>query len=154
MERRVSMSKRFILALVATVFMAAAIPADADHVLVLIAGIDNPLRSVSPIEVRKLYLGFNVINDSNRPIQAISNVSDPRLWDIFLQDVMGMSERSYRRRLLTLTLQSGRSRPDTAKDRELMLDRIEHDPDAISFSWQEDIEDRPNIKVLRVLWQK
>ena len=153
MERRVSMSRQLMIAILATVLIAAPIRADADHVLVLVTNKNGPLQSLRPIEIRKLYLGFTVANDRERPIRPISNMSDARLWNIFLQDVMGMSESSYRHRLLTLTLQSGRNRPEIIEVRELLLDRVEHDPDAITFAWLEDLEDRPNLRVLRVLWQ-
>jgi hypothetical protein len=138
-----------------TGFLAAPAPAPAraDHVLVLIANADSPIDTVSSMELRKLYLGFPVEDDGGRPIRAITNKSSARSWEIFLQDVMGMSARSYERRLLTLTLQSGRNRPAVYNGLDELLERVESDEQAIAFVWVEDISNRENIKVLRVLWR-
>lgn len=135
-----------------TGFLAASSPVCADHMMVLIVNADSPIDTVSSIELRKLYLGFYVEDDSGRPIRAIANKSNVQLWEIFLQDVMGMSARSYERRLLTLTLQSGRNRPAVHNRLDELLDRVESDEQTIAFVWVEDISDRENIKVLRVLW--
>ena len=144
---------KFALIVLAVGLLTAPISARADHSLVLIAHIDSPLDDLSSLSIRKLYLGFTVVNDEGDIVHAIVNSSDSSVWEIFLQDVMGMSARSYDRRLLTLTLQSGRSRPEVVNTAEETLDKIDEDKNAVAFVWSEDIEGRNNIKVLRVLWQ-
>ncbi|MDH5620446.1 MAG: hypothetical protein OEY74_00045 [Gammaproteobacteria bacterium] len=140
------------LTILLVALLQAPAQARAEHSLVLIASKDSSLQDVNAIDLRKLYLGFTVVKGDGRPIRAISNFSSPDTWEIFLQDVMGMSERSYNRRLLTLTLQSGRARPTVHKNLAQLLDHLKSDHDAISFAWSTDIEDRDDIKVLRVLW--
>jgi len=125
----------------------------ADHKLVLVTREDSPLSNISALDLRKLYLGFVVYSDTGRQIHPISNHSDARAWEIFLQDVVGMSARTYDRRLLTLTLQTGRHRPQVFNELEYVLDAIAANPLAIAFVWQEDLQHRENIKVIRVLWQ-
>jgi hypothetical protein len=111
------------------------------------------LTAISSLDLRKLYLGFVVYFAEGLQIHPLSNNSDPRVREIFLQDVVGMSARTYDRRLLTLTLQTGRHRPETFTDLEDVLQAISENSLAVAFVWLEDVEDRDGIKILRVLWQ-
>jgi hypothetical protein len=129
-------------------------PLRAEESLVLIAYKDSPLQSLGSLDIRKLYLGFVVRDEQNQPIRAVTNGSDAYLWKVFLQGVMGMSDKSYERRLLTLTLQSGRVRPHVVTNLEQLLVTIETDPNAVAFVWQRDLEGHDDLKVLRVLWQE
>jgi hypothetical protein len=125
----------------------------ADHELVLIARHDSPLTTISSLDLRKVYLGFVVNAPSGRQIYPIANNSDARAKEIFLQDVVGMSARTYDRRLLTLTLQTGRHRPVSFTELEDVLGSIADNSFAIAFVWREDVENRDDVKILRVLWQ-
>lgn len=129
-------------------------PVHAQEALVLIAHKDSTLESLESLDIRKLYLGFLVRDEQNQPIHAFLNGSDARLWNVFLQGVMGMSDKSYERRLLTLTLQSGRVRPHVENDPEQLLQTIETLPNSVAFVWRRDLEGHDNLKVLRVLWQE
>jgi len=154
MERRISVSKSVALFVLAAVLFVVPSSARADHALVLIASSDSPLETLSSLELRKLYLGFVVNSEAGRQIRPITNNSNARIKEIFLQDVVGMSARSYDRRLLTLTLQTGRHRPEVYADLGDLLNRIASDSLSISFVWKEDAEDRNDIKILRVLWHR
>lgn len=134
-------------------FLASA-PAAADHAVVLVARSDSPIETVDPLDVRKLYLGFSVRTEENLALRAATNQSENKLFEIFLQDVMAMSARSYDRRLLTLTLQSGRRRPDIYRNVGELTDALKSDASLISFMWQEDFEQAGNLKVLRVIWKE
>lgn len=133
--------------------LAAPASLYADHSMVLIVNAESSIKKLKPVDLRKIYLGFTVTNGNGRAIHAVTNRSDARLWTIFLQDVMGMSERSYDRRLLSLTLQSGRVQPRVYYNVEQIIEIIKDDKDAIAFVWHEDSIGDENIKVLRVLWQ-
>lgn len=126
----------------------------AEESLVLIAHKDCPVNQLGSLDIRKLYLGFVVTDEQKQPIRAISNDSDAHQWSVFLQGVMGMSEKAYERRLLTLTLQSGRTRPRVITDLELLLQTVETEPNAVAFVWQRDLEGHNDLKVVRVLWQE
>lgn len=125
----------------------------ADESVVLIVSKDSNIATISSIELRKLYLGFTVDASNGQPIKVITNATESRLQDIFLQAVMGMSRRSYDRRLLTLTLQSGRQRPAEMTDLNKILLSVHSELNALTFVWRKDIEGRDDIKVLRELWQ-
>lgn len=154
MERSVSVIRNILFLFVAIGLLAAPLPLRAEESLVLITHKDSDLQNLGSLDIRKLYLGFVVRDEQKQPIRAIANGSDTHLWNVFLQGVMGMSDRSYERRLLTLTLQSGRVRPHVITDLEQLLRTIEAEPNAVAFVWQRDLEGHVNLKVLRVLWQE
>jgi hypothetical protein len=154
MERGISVIRNGLFLFVAIGLLAAPLPLRAEESLVLIAHKDSDLQNLGSVDIRKLYLGFIVRNEEEQPIRAVANGSDAHLWNVFLQGVMGMSDRSYERRLLTLTLQSGRVRPRVITDLTQLLQTIETEPNAVAFVWQRDLEGHDNLKVLRVLWQE
>jgi hypothetical protein len=135
---------------------ALAVPSAirADHSLVLIVNAESSIERLNSIEIRKVYLGFSVSNGQGIPIRAIANKSSARLWEIFLQDVMGMSARSYDRRRLALTLQSGRLQPLVVEDLDQLLESVSNDRNTIAFAWEEDVKDNKGIRILRVLWRR
>lgn len=152
MERRISVSRSLQLPVFAFLLICVS-PAWADHVLVLIASADSPIESVSSLDLRKVYLGFTVNAGDGRQIRPLVNDSDSRLKEHFLQNVVGMSARSYDRRLLALVLQTGRRRPEVYSDAADLIGRVASDGHAVAFVWEEDAKNRTDIKILRVLWQ-
>ena len=154
MERSIPVSRGLALFVLALVLLVVPPAARADHALVLIASADSPLKTVSSLDLRKLYLGFVVNSETGQQIHAITNNSDSRVKEIFLQNVVVMSARSYDRRLLTLTLQTGRHRPEIYTDPCDVLNRVASNSLTISFVWKEDADSRDDIKILRVLWQQ
>lgn len=154
MERGVPVSCRLLTyGLFLSLFVAAG-QSLADHSMVLVASADSPMTTVSSLDIRKCYLGFVVRDSSGNQIHPITNGSDTHLWEVFLQDVMGMTSRSYRRRLLTLTLQSGRRRPEISENLDSLLDHLKSNSNAVSFVWEEDLAGRSDFKILRVLWRE
>lgn len=127
--------------------------ADADHRVVLVTRADSPLDSIDTLDIRKIYLGFAVRTDSGVPVRGATNASDDKLFDIFLQDVMAMSASAYDRRLLTLTLQSGRRRPEVFTNVSELTKALNVDATLVTYMWEEDFRAADNLKVLRVLWK-
>jgi hypothetical protein len=153
MECSVSVIRNALFLFVAIGLLTAPAPLRAEETLVLIAHKDSGLQSLESLEIRKLYLGFIVRDERNQAIRAMTNRSDVRLWDVFLQGVMGMSDKSYERRLLTLTLQSGRVRPRVVTDLPKLLQTIETEPNAVAFVLERDRVGHVDLKVHRVQWQ-
>jgi hypothetical protein len=65
-----------------------------------------------------------------------------------------MSERSYERRLLSLTLKSGRPRPEEFTDQDELVRALRKYPYSISYMWRSDAERSIGIKVIKLLWQE
>jgi hypothetical protein len=128
----------------------AAVAADR---VVLIANVNNPVSVLNTLEVQKLFLGLTL--PAGRSTQhPLRNESDEILRQIFYQNIISMSESTYERRLLALTLQQGRTAPPIYKSARELLSAVAADPAAISFAWAADVANDPRIKVLRVLGQE
>jgi hypothetical protein len=103
------------------------------------------------LEVRKLFLGMTVTHNGDR-LRPLLNEAEPRLKDVFLQNVVSMTDMTYDRRLLRLALQGGRSLPVTYSDKVMLINTVAGDPTAVSFAWAKDVQRDKRIKILRVLW--
>ena len=124
----------------------------ADEALVLVTSAQSPIPELNSLDIRKLYLGFNVRDRSERQIIALTNASDDRVMTVFLQNVMAMTQRAYNRRLLTLAVQSGRPRPRSVQSLERLHQLLLTDRMMVTCMWKTDADKFADLKVLRVLW--
>ena len=130
---------------------AVIVPAFADETLVLIVSADSKVEQLDSLEVRKLFLGMTVIHNGDR-LRPLLNEAEPRLKDVFLQNIVSMTDMTYDRRILRLALQSGRSLPAVYVDKVMLINTVAADPTAVSFAWARDVQHDKRIKILRVLW--
>ena len=131
--------------------LAAGTPALADEQLVLIVSADSKIAQLDSLEVRKLFLGLTVTQDGNR-LRPVLNETDARVKEIFLQNVVSMSDITYDRSLLRLTLIQGQRQPTAYRDIALLLQAVAADPNAVSYAWAKDVAHDSRIRILRVLW--
>jgi hypothetical protein len=140
---------KWLLALLLGV--AAPLPASADETLVLIVSADSKIEQLDSLEVRKLFLGMTVTHNGDR-LRPLLNEAEPRLKQVFLQNIVSMTDMTYDRRTLRLALQGGRSLPVVYSDKVMLINTIAADPTAVSFAWAKDVEHDRRIRILRVLW--
>ncbi len=150
MERGDSVS-RFAATAVLLALLAAGTQALADEQLVLIVSADSRIAQLDSLEVRKLFLGLTVTQDGNR-LRPVLNETDARVKEIFLQNIVSMSDITYDRSLLRLTLIQGQRQPAAYKDIALLLKAVADDPGAVSYAWSKDVAHDPRIRILRTLW--
>ena len=143
-----SRAAKWLLALLLSV---AALPAYADDTLVLIVGADSKVDQLDSLQVRKLFLGMTVTYDGDR-LRPLLNDADSRVRDIFLQNIVSMTDMTYDRRILRLALQGGRSLPAIYKDKVSLINAVAADPTAVSYAWAKDVQHDRRIRILRVLW--
>jgi len=125
----------------------------AGHQAVLVTSSTSPIQDIDSLELRKLFLGFNVTRDG-KFVKGLRNTEDDDLNSIFLQSVVAMSEKSYERRHLSLTLRKGIPRPLEYDKSENLLKALSKNPYSVSYMWKESAEDNPDLKILRVLWEQ
>ena len=138
---------RVILALL----LGALTPAMAQEELVLIVGAHSHVEQLDSSVVRKLFLGLTVTQDGAR-LRPMLNESKPRIKDLFLQNIVSMSDNTYDRYLLRMSLMRGQTRPVVYKDVRRLIDAVAADPDAVSYAWSRDVVHDERIRILRVLW--
>jgi hypothetical protein len=142
---------KFTASAVLLVLLTAATPALAGEQLVLIVSAASKIEQLDSLEVRKLFLGLTVTHDGNR-LRPVLNESDDRVKQIFLQNIVSMSDITYDRRLLRLSLIQGQTQPTAYKDIALLINSVAADPSAVSYAWAEDVAHESRIRILRVLW--
>lgn len=150
MERGISV-KKFAAAAVLLTLLAAANPASAAEQLVLIVSADSKVEQLDSLEVRKLFLGLTVTQNGER-LRPVLDEADARVKEIFLQNIVSMSDTTYDRSVLRLALIQGQIKPIAYKDIALLIKAVVADPTAVSYAWAKDVAHDPRIKVLRVLW--
>lgn len=121
--------------------------------LVLIVSARSQVDALNSLEIQKLFLGLTVLSNG-AVLHPLRNESDELMRQIFFQSIISMSEPSYERRVLALTLQQGRTAPPLFRDEKALIEAVGADPAAVSFAWAADVARNPRVKVLRVLWHE
>ena len=150
MERGNSVSKIAAAAVLVTLLAASGTVSAADQ-LVLIVSADSKVEQLDSLEVRKLFLGLTVIHNGDR-LRPVIDEADPRVKEIFLQNIVSMSDSTYDRSVLRLALIQGQIKPIAYKDIDLLIKAVIADPTAVSYAWAKDVAHDSRIKILRVLW--
>jgi hypothetical protein len=150
MERGNSVKKTAAAAVLAGL-LTVATPVPAAEQLVLIVSADSKVEQLDSHELRKLFLGLTVTYHGDR-LRPVLDEANARVKEIFLQNIVSMSETTYDRNVLRLALIQGQVKPIVYKDIALLIRAVVADPTAVSYAWAKDIANDPRIKVLRVLW--
>ena len=154
MERRIavraSASIRRLGLLVGVLWLHLVQPAYAADRLVLIASTSGSVSSLNSLEIQKLFLGLTVVANGG-DLHPLRNESDEGMRELFYQDIISMSEPTYERRLLALTLQQGRTTPPIYRNSRGLFNAVAADPHAISYAWAAEARRDPRIRILKVL---
>lgn len=126
--------------------MADGIGCDKQHI-VMVSASSSPIQPFGPTEVRRLFLGLAVSQHGQR-IQPLLNLSNPLLYEVFLQKVIFMSASSYERRVLSRTFQHGDAQPLEFTEQARLSDALKSRPSAVTFMWEKDARDKSNFKVV------
>ena len=139
------------IALIAVLLLLPGLAAAERH-LVLVTGKDCPAEAVSMLDVRKAYLGIGVEIEGH-PLRAFRLMAGGRIDEVFYQNVVAMSARSYERRMLSMTLKYGTPRPREFDSISTMVAEMVGTKCAIGYMWRQDVASYEGIKVVRLLWQ-
>jgi hypothetical protein len=141
--------KRLLWA-VSLLLVAGTCAARADSV-VLIVGASSPIEQLGSLELRKAFMGFDVVV-GGAVVRAARNRSDARLEKIFLQNVVDLSELVYERQILSRKLEKAAALPLEFLDNDRLLDAVARDPRIVSYAWATAVARRSDLRVLRILW--
>lgn len=153
MERCIAMKPVRVILLCCIGILLSVQTAAAEQQVVLVAASTSPLHDLESLELRKIYLGF-IVKQEGKNVKGLRNTGDKNLNSIFLQSIVAMSEKSYTRHLLLLTLRQGIPRPKEYDEFDDLLKALSTNPNSITYMWKDDAVQSPNIKILRVLWRQ
>ena len=125
----------------------------ASESVVLVVRADSPVKDLSSVQVRKLFLGVPVLIDG-KLLHPVRNRSDARLDDIFLQEIVAMTQEAYDRQILVGLNRQGWVRPAEVSSVVRVIEDLYADPQAVSYMWLRVVEHNPRLKVLRTLWDE
>ena len=132
-------------------FVAGSAIAQTPGDLVLVTHQSSPISALSAGEMRRVFMGLTV-SVPQGPLRPIINASSDSLRTAFLQHVVGLSERMYQRRRLSLELQQGVTRPQSVSDPKQLVERLRGTPTGISFMWRSDALRLQELRILKVIW--
>jgi len=119
--------------------------------LLLVASEQSQLGSLTHAELRKIFLGIPVTRENVR-LRPLLNSTDPLAMSIFLQQVVFMSEREYRRQLLSRVFRLGDQRPQEFDDIASLVEEVRNTAGSLTFMWSDQFEQHGGLKSLGVLW--
>lgn len=145
-------AKTLLGCLVAIGIVLCAPGVRAEQEVVLVAAADSPLETLDSLELRKVYLGVPVKVEGTAVV-GLRNTSDEQLERIFLQTIVAMSEKSYARRMLSLTLRFGIPRAPAYDNAQKLREALLANPYSISYMWRDGAAPPSGLKILKVLWR-
>lgn len=119
--------------------------------LLLVAGERFDTGTFSHAELRKIFLGIPVTRNDVR-IKPLLNLTDPLAMNVFLQQVVFMSEREYKRQLLSRVFRLGDQRPPEYDNIDELVHALSSTPGSLTFMWEEQLETQSGLVSLGVLW--
>lgn len=143
--------KRLASKVLLVLLLGATMPVFADEELVLIVSARSNIDRLDSVSVRKLFLGLAVVEHGRR-LRPLLNESDPRIKELFLQNVISMSDSIYDRYVLRLSLIQGQSHPPVYKSAGQLVDAVAADPVVVGYAWARDVAHDARVRILRVLW--
>jgi hypothetical protein len=143
--------KRFAAVVFLVLLLSAAIPVFSAEELVLIVSTRSDVDQLDSPLVRRLFLGLTVTQHGNRLRPAL-NESDPEIKELFLQTIVSMSDSTYDRYVLRLSLLQGRTQPTVYRNNAELINAVAADPTVVGYVWAKDVAHDPRIKILRVVW--
>ena len=135
------------------VLLGASSPwANNTHSLVLATSSQSELPPLTTQEARKLFLGVPLEKDGAHPI-PLMNVTDPVLYQVFLQKVAYMSASNFENQTLSVVFRLGGKRPETYSDLNDLVSALQQHPGTVTYLWEDQVRANQGIKSLNVLWQ-
>ena len=119
--------------------------------LLLVSGGGHELGPITQVELRKIFLGVHVTRDQVR-LRPLLNSTDPLATSIFLQQVIFMSEREYKRQLVSRVFRLGDPRPREHDDIDELVEDLRDTTGSLTFMWSDQFESFEGLKSLGVIW--
>lgn len=143
--------KSFWAAVLLVLLLSTVAPAFAGEELVLIVSTRSDIHQLDSPLVRKLFLGLTVTQHGIR-LRPVLNEADPEIKELFLQNIVSMSDSTYDRYVLRLALLQGRTQPSVYRNNAELINAVAADPTVIGYVWAKDVAHDPRVRILRIVW--
>jgi hypothetical protein len=143
--------KNFAATALLVLLLGTATPVYPSEELVLIVSAHSEVDQLDSPLVRRLFLGLTVTQHGIR-LHPVLNQADPEIKNLFLQNIVSMSDSTYDRYVLRLALLQGRTQPMVYKTNAELVNAVASDPTTVGYVWAKDVAHDPRIRTLRVVW--
>ncbi len=123
----------------------------AERRLLLITNAKYKPLSLTNTELRRLFLGIPVFRKGNRLIPFV-NKSEDLCYQVFLQSIIGMSEKRYERTLVSGFYRQGVSSPNIYQDQTKLLSELKKEELGISFLFDTEGIEEKQFNVVQEIW--
>jgi hypothetical protein len=154
MERGVSMKMLRGLGIVGLLllFGAQSLWAITRHSLVLATSANSSMPALTVQEARKLFLGVPLEKGGEHPVPLL-NISDPLIFEVFLQKVAFMSANAYESQTISVVFRLGGKRPESFNDLKNLVETLQQNPGTVTYLWEDQVKANQGLKAVNVLWQ-
>ncbi len=126
----------------------AACPADTvTPRLVIVASAKSTLTTLTPTEIRRVYLGIPLIQDGHEVI-PLRNAADPLIQEMFLQHVLFMSAQAYERQMAGRVYRAGGNRIPEYANLSQIVEALTNEPRSITYMSHETATGLADIKII------
>lgn len=134
---------------IALAFFAPSYAQDVGGVLV--ASENSQVKTISILEIRRVYLGLPPSPNSliKKPV---INLSDEKTFKAFLKNIMHMTEKGYQRKLIKKIFRQGGRKVKETHSIDELISHLDENPHDVSFMDEDTAKRTKGIKVLQVLW--
>jgi hypothetical protein len=143
--------KSFAAAAFLVLLLGTASPVLAGEELVLIVSTRSNIEQLASPLVRRLFLGLTVTQHGDR-LRPVLNEANPQIKELFLQNIVSMSDSTYDRYVLRLSLMQGRTQPMAYKTTVELINAVASDPAVVGYVWAKDVAHDPRVRILRNVW--
>lgn len=125
--------------------------AESDTKTVLVSSIHSNISIMNTRDIRRVFLGLRPI-DSKQIKTPIINASDKKTYKSFLKNIMFLTERGYKRKLLKRVFRQGADNITSYDSLNDLITSLGSKPNSISFMLKKDALRQPDIKIIQALW--
>lgn len=146
--------KKILLSLViaiVTLAVTMTAVADREYRLVLVAKNNVDMKSFSPRDLRKIFLGNKVYQNNTRIVPLI-NKATPILDEVFLQKIVFMSKRHFNRQIMSNVYRRGLTKPKSYQSVDDAVRMLNEIPNTITYMWEETAE-KHKLTVIQLIWR-
>jgi hypothetical protein len=143
--------KKFAAAVLLALLLGTVTPAFAGEELVLIVSTRSDIDQLDSPLIRRLFLGLTVTQHGIR-LRPVLNEAEPEIKELFLQNIVSMSDSTYDRYVLRLALLQGRTQPSVYRNNAELINAVVADPTVVGYAWARDVAHNPRVRILRIVW--
>lgn len=125
--------------------------AASDTETVMVSSKNSTATAMSNRDIRRIFLGLRAINSTNLQTPVI-NESNTKNFRLFLKNIMFLTERGYKRKLLKRVFRQGADNIESFSSIEELTSHLKNNPNNVSFMLKEDALKASELKIIQALW--